>query len=319
MPLFLVFLLISSIACIFLSFFPALNFLGGLIWGVSIIMAGLYLNARKILLIFVFNLIILYVLSGATNTLFLIFFGGLSALVMSQMLVNEKKYYDILKIGMITAFLGVSVFLGLIFINTGEIGSEETKIQLEQYLTESLDRYEEAGLTAYPEETGLSREELEEQFAQMASIFSRLLPAIFYLEAFLLVFTMMFFASFLERKREIRRLKKKEFSQEFMPWQLAWIVIAGLALFLLGKDELATIYYLGSNILLVMTPILCYFGLSTLWYKVRQFSRGSKIAMLVGMIILFIFLSVAMIVLLALIGLFDSLLDFRKIRVQKEE
>ena len=87
----------------------------------------------------------------------------------------------------------------------------------------------------------------------------------------------------------------------------------------LGPDQLNPIYYLGSNILWTLVPIAVYFGLATIVHKIAGRRRSARVLIILGIIFLTLALPLSAIIFLSIIGLFDSLVDFRKLRTGQEE
>lgn len=313
MPVFVFYLMVSSLAACLMAVIPQLTFIIAIAWGASLIMSSLYLERIQVLIIFGINVLLLYGIAGGSTVFFYLSFFGAAVLVMAVLSTAHCDYYRLQKWGLITAVIGVSLFMGLIYLNTGEIGMTEMEAQLGSYLQDTL---QESGFFDIYEERGISNAEIEER---LLSSIVRHLPAFYYLQAIMVVFFMLLLASFLSLKRSIQRLKKKPYVQEIMPWQLVWVVITGLGLWLWGKDQANTIYYIGSNILLVMAPITIYFGLATVVYKLGyKKAAGSKL-IIVLIIILSIVFPLSALIFLGLIGLFDSLLDYRKLRLKGED
>ena len=110
---------------------------------------------------------------------------------------------------------------------------------------------------------------------------------------------------------------KRPYDQEVMPWQLVWVVIAGLSLWLIGREEMSLVYYTGSNLLVVLVPIAVYFGLATVIYKLKQRKTSTRNWIITFLVIITVIFPLSAIIFLAVVGLFDSLLDHRKLRVEK--
>jgi uncharacterized protein YybS (DUF2232 family) len=113
-------------------------------------------------------------------------------------------------------------------------------------------------------------------------------------------------------------LERRPFIKEIMPWQLSWMVIAGLACWLLGRDQMNWLYYSGANILAIVVPITIFYGSAVLAYWLQRLPKKSRKWMVILVVLLGLFFSVPTIIFIGLIGLFDSLLDYRKIRRKKE-
>lgn len=300
-----------------MAYIPSLTFIMAIFWGACLIVSSLYLDKQKLVFIYTINLGILYLLTGISSLFFYLSFFGLAALVMCLLVFNNKDYYYLQKWGLITAVLGVSVFLFVIFFSTGDIGIKQLEEQLTAYVGETIKMYEESGMLEMYQQQGILRADLEESMNSFATSIAKHLPAIYYLQAILAVFFMLLFASWVSLKRDIERLKKRPYIEEIMPWQLVWVAIAGLFLWLVGRSEMSLIYYAGSNILLIIVPIAVYFGLGALLSRFKQHnpSRGKWLS--IFLVIIAVLFPLSAIMFLSILGLFDALLDFRKLRIEE--
>ncbi|MEN6350207.1 MAG: DUF2232 domain-containing protein [Syntrophomonas sp.] len=310
MPAFVI-LILTSLCCYLISTMPSLTFILAIIWGTALISAVFYLKRGLMLVIYALNMGLMYAWGGSGNLLFYLAFFALAALVMSLMVSYNRDYYQVQKWGIITAVLCVSLFMGVVYLNSGGIGMKQMEHQLNSYFQESIKAYEDSGLMTLYEEQGMSKAEVEKSFAQIAAGIARHLPAFYYLQAIMVVFFMLLATVYVNLKLQIRRLKKRPYIQEIMPWPLVWVAIAGLGLWLLGREEMSQLYYAGSNILAVMVPVTFYFGLSALLFKIKEQKSKRKKWMIVALIVLSIVFPLSAVIFLCLLGLFDALLDFR--------
>ncbi|HQA07796.1 MAG TPA: DUF2232 domain-containing protein [Syntrophomonadaceae bacterium] len=195
---------------------------------------------------------------------------------------------------------------------------EQVEQQMEAQVEETIKYYEDSGLMELYEKQGLSSEEVKKALLSFMRAAVRHLPAFYYLQAIMAVFFMLFLASFWGQKRNLNRLIRKPFDQEIMPWQMAWVVIVGLVLWLWGRDQLSAIYYAGSNILLITVPIALYYGLAAVVYKVRRYQGRIRRVIAIVLVVLSLLFTASAIIFLTVIGLFDSLLDYRRLRAKEE-
>jgi hypothetical protein len=319
MPGFIKYLLITSLLSLMLVIFPSLTMVAAIFWGGSLILAGIYLSWKQIAGIIVFNIALIYTFAGANLLVYYLSFFGLAALVMSFLANRGQDYYHLQKWGITAAIIGVTLFILLIYVNTGEIGVAEMEQQLDTYLQENMQQFEQSGLIEAYEKRGISREDLEDGINNMIQTISRHLPACYYIQAILAAFFMLFVAAFMCRKANLERLRKRPYKSEIMPWQLAWVVIIGLALWLWGKGNMNSLYYTGSNILAVMVPISVYFGLSAVIFKLMEQKPVSRKWYTMILIVLSIFFLPSAVIFFSIIGVFDALLDYRKLRLEKED
>jgi len=319
LPAFIFYLAGTSAACSAMALLPELSLIPAILWGTLLILAGLHLELRKILIIYLINISLLFTMGGASNFLVYLTFFAIPAIVMTMLLFYRMNYYQIQHRGVIAAVLGVSLFLVFSYFSSGGVGITEMEAELNRSAEESIRVYEETGIFDIYEQMGISQADFEAALKQTTATFARHLPAIFYDQAIIAVFFILFFASYISRKRNIERLKKKSFREEIMPWQLVWIAIAGMGLWIWGRDELNYVYYIGSNILCIIVPIAIYYGLSSIIYKMAEQKRSTRMFMIIGLILLTMVFPLSAIIFLSIIGLFDSLVDFRRLRTGQEE
>lgn len=319
MPGFIKYLFITSVLALLMAGLPSLTLIMAIFWGASLILAAVYLNWRQLLSLLLVNILLLYVLTGASVLFYYLAFFGLAALVMSLLVNQSQDYYQVQKWGMAAAVVGVTLFTLIIYTTTGQSGTAEMEKQLNLYLQENMQEFEQSGIIELYEKRGIDREELENGIKQMVKTTARHLPAFYYLQAILATFFMLFLPAFLYRQADLERLKKRPYVNEIMPWQLAWVVIVGLALWLLGRAEMNSLYYAGSNVLVVMVPVSVYFGLSAVIFKLRQQNAIYRKWYAIALIMLSIFFLPSAVIFFSIIGVFDGLLDYRKLRLEKED
>ncbi|MDD4172327.1 MAG: DUF2232 domain-containing protein [Syntrophomonas sp.] len=316
MPGFVYLILISSAACLAMSTLPSLAFVSGIIWGISLLLGGHFTSRNHMLLIFALNILLLYGLAGSSNLFFLLIFGTPS-FIMGLLLAAKKGYYELQRWGMVSALLLVSLFIGLAYYNNGDVNTLHT--ELNQYLEDSIELAEESGFIELYEQQGISPEEMKNILAGAAQWFFMHLPALYYLQAILAVFLVLTLSAYISRKRNLPILTHKPFAEEIMPWQFVWAIIIALALWIWGRDQMTNMYYVGSNLLVVGAPVTVYYGLSSLKYQwMRITPRAQRWALIIFIMNMLVFTLPATIF-IGLWGLFDSLLDYRKLNHKKEE
>jgi len=312
LPAIIFFLLATSLACTAMALLPQLAMIPAIAWGVFLIVAGVYLDTGKILFIYLVNITLLFIITEAGTFLIYLAFFGIAAMVMSLLVSCKRDYYQVQKAGVVTAVLGVSLFLLSSYLYLGGIGISELEASLNQSAEESIRIYEEIGLFEAYEQMGVSSEEFENLLKGTTAAFARHLPAIYYNQAIIAVFLMLLMAAWVSPKSQLERLKKMPFREERMPWQLVWLAIAGLGLWIWGRDELNVIYYIGSNLLWIIVPIAIYFGLATIVHTTERQKRSTRIFTTTGLILMALIYPLFVIIVVSLIGLFDSLVDFRR-------
>ncbi len=319
MPSIAYLVVISSAACLFMGRSPYMTFIAAVIWGVSLIIGGYYLNGKYLALVFGLNLIILYGLTGSTGLFYALGFFGMPSFLMGYRLGRyQNGYYQLRKWGLVSAVLAVSLFLSLAY-NFGELQVATLQNEIENYMHQGLIGSGDTNILKVYEEQGISQEEVENSIALVARGLIMHLPALYYLQALITVLIILSLSAYYCRRRNLPILNKRPFSEEVMPWQFAWGIIVGLSLWLWGRDEMTTLYYAGSNLLVILAMVTVYFGLSSLVYRWQIMNPTTKRWTLILFIGASLAFTLPAIIFIGFLGLFDSLLDYRKVRFKKED
>jgi len=313
LPAFVLYLILSCLTCLVMINIPSLMFVLAIIWGIILILTGLETNKKQLTIIYAANLLLLWFLAGTIDFLYI----GLPALAMAFRAINKNSgYYNLLKVGLGTAVIAGGLLLGLIYLN-GDNGITQVEHQINNYVKENLELYENSGAFELYRDTGMSEAEFESSLYKIVHVMVQHMPALYFLQTIMITAITLYLASRLARRRGLNRLEKRPFAGEQLPWQFAWVVIAGLGLWLTGQEE-STMRLIGSNLLAVMAPVLAYFGLSVLAFKLNNVHPFRKPWLTVLIVITAIFLTLPVLIFLILLGLFDSLIDYRKLRTDKE-
>lgn len=318
MPLFVKIVLGTSSLAVLMALLPFLTVVVAILWGCSLLLAALNLDQKRLITVIIINIIIVLSLSGLEETLFLLAFFIIPAVVISLGAQQDRDYYQLQRGGVTVAVIAISLLLGGLYYSTGDMGMVQLEQEIAAQVEDIVEYYDDVGLMNIYEEQGISAQELKEALVSFMGAAVRHLPAFYYLQAIMAVFFMLFLASFWCQKRNLNRLIRKPFDQEIMPWQMAWVVILGLALWLWGRDQLSTVYYIGSNILLLTVPIALYYGLAAVVYRIRQYKQRTRRIMVIVLAVLSLLFTASAIIFFTVIGLFDSLLDYRRLRTKEE-
>ncbi|MEA1961570.1 MAG: DUF2232 domain-containing protein [Bacillota bacterium] len=307
-------LLVSGFACWMITAVPSMMFVAAIIWGVSLVLSAYYLDVTRLFLLFATNILLLYFLSSNGMGFAPALMYGMPFLVMGVLVNKGRDYYELQKWGVLTALISVVLLMLITYLSVGQEILLSIDQQVETYVEESIEISKESGIIGFYEERGISLEEVEESVRAMSHTFVRYLPAFYILQAIAAIYLVLLLSAYIARKRQLPILAKKPFKDEIMPWQLAWVVIAGLGLWLWGRNEMSTIYYLGGNILAVVFPITVYFGTAEISYRISRFKPGHRKWAIMFVVFLTLVFSISALVFVGLLGLFDSLLDYRKQR-----
>lgn len=331
---FVFYALTTSILCFLLLAVPALTLILAVVWGLLVVMAGLHHKPGYLWLMALLNgfSLMFYVAlvhrnygtalvlqEGAAALMAFGCFFGLAIYTMGFLAARGNGYYKIRAWGIAAVLVGVSIYLGWAYFIHGSIGVREMEAELNLRFDEAINTYESTGMLEVYAKQGISKQDLKATFKNLSHTVARHLPASYYLQGIVAVFFILITASFLSRRRKIDRLIRKPYLMETMPWVLAWVVIAGLAFCLWGYDQKNVYYYIGSNIIVIMAPITCYYGLAAVIYKLGEMNPNPRRWLMVVLILLSAVFLPSAIIFLSLFGVFDSLLDFRRLRLRRED
>jgi len=318
LPGFVYFIVISSLSCLLINSYPSSAFIGGIAWGVSLVLGGNFLTRKKLGILFGLNILLLYGLTGSSS-LFILLVFGIPSFIIGLLLSLKKGYYELQKWGMVSAVVLVTLFMSLAYYNTGNGLIPNLQYEIDNYVQESVNLSEDTGFLKFYEQQGISQEDMKENIAIVAHWMVVHLPAFYYIYTILAVYIILSLSSYISRKKNLSILARRPFREEIMPWQFTWVIIIALSLWLWGRDEMMNIYYVGSNLLVITSLITMYYGLSCIAYRWEKMNPKRKgLALILFIITIFVF-TLPAIIFVGLLGLFDSLLDYRKLNHKKEE
>jgi Predicted membrane protein (DUF2232) len=313
LSVFIYLVLITSGAGLVMSTVPPLASVSAIIWGVALILGGHLTGRWQLIAVMGSNLLLLYGLSGSSNLFYILIFG-FPALAMGLLLNADQGYYQLQKWGMIVALLLVSLFMGLAYYNSGAEGTLWEQAAMDRYVQESVKLSEDSGFIAFYEQQGLGQPEMQADIERAGRWMFMHLPALYYLQAILAVWLVLRLSAYLSRRKGLPILYCKPFREEIMPGQLAWVVIVALVLWLWGRDAMNDWYYMGSNLLLIAVPVTSYYGLAILSYHLAVLKPLSQRWAVSSFIILALLFTPVIVIFVSLLGLFDSLQDYRKLK-----
>jgi uncharacterized protein YybS (DUF2232 family) len=314
---FLYLTLITSSACWVMSSLPSWAFVSGIVWGICLLLGGYLLSRKNMILIFGLNILLLYGLSGSSNLFFLLIFG-IPSFIMGLLLSGQKGYYELQKWGMLTAVLLTSLFLVMTYYYAGDDAITTIQAEINQYINESGNLSDDSEFLKLYEQQGISPEEVKNNITLLVRWIVIHQPALYCIQSILAVYLILICSAYISRRKQLPILTHKPFREEKMPWQFAWAIIIALSLWLWGRDGMMNLYYIGSNLLVIAIPITVYYGLAGLAYLWPKAPPRRRKWTMIFLVIFCVLFPLAAIIFISLLGLFDSLLDYRKLDYKKE-
>jgi hypothetical protein len=173
-----------------------------------------------------------------------------------------------------------------------------------------LPTLEISGFSEYYDSQGLTKPMLKELFQNFLQGLAGLRPGLYILESWIRILLGVAFAKFLLRKQGW--IFSPPFSLQRMAWQLDWVIILGLALWLSGQQwSQGLITQTGANVIFLMTPFAFYFGLSLTAYLIRHWKIRPWLLVIIGLAT--IFLPTQALLFITMLGVFDPLIDYRNL------
>ncbi|NLK00215.1 MAG: YybS family protein [Clostridia bacterium] len=236
---------------------------------------------------------------------------GSLGLVLGYMLKRGSPLGHTLIAAFGTAILTMTLIFFLpLLASDGQQGLRE---ELSTTMDELLLRWQQAGVF---EREGINRQAVEESLNKSMDWFMKILPSMTVITAMISAFLNFIISRGFLRRLGVDISELPPFRSWRVPWFTSWGIVFGLGLALLGDYlDMGRLFYAGQNVVLSLTPIILVMGLSV---AVHMYSRlKSQFVKLILIFVSFFYLPLTIGV-LALVGAFDPLVDFRKILSNKE-
>lgn len=304
---------LTAILAISGVYIPFLGAVTSMIWTIPIVVAvvrhGLSIG---ILATIVAGIIMFLSVSPLTAIFLIIQYGGLG-LLFGYLFKNQASAGRTLLLGAIVAGISFAISFNLFMLVTGADLNSMQK-ELSASMETVVEMYRNMGL--FNSDNGFTEAEFRKMFDFMVQAFVVLIPGLVIIYGIVVALV-----NFLLGRVVLKRLgapitKLPSFSEWRLPWYLVYGVIIALGTVVLGnKTEVDWLVKIGVNILYVYLPILLILGVSvfTYFYKSWKLTKAFRL-----MIIVFFFLYFNFwFTLLPFIGLFDLVLNFRRLGDEK--
>ncbi|MFZ3172570.1 MAG: DUF2232 domain-containing protein [Carboxydocellales bacterium] len=294
-------------------FLPGMQIIFSLFWAVPIVYLirryGLYQGCLAILLAG----IIAAIVSDPENGLLAMLEIGSLALVMGLLYKNGVPARQAMWICVFIAVLLQLIILGATY---GQYTTQAAEVQqdMEKQLDEIIASYKQAGLIVTSPE-GLSEESLRKGIRKSAILAWQLVPGT---AVILATLSALFNYRFAYRYMLTRQMSLPEdisFGSWRFPWYVIWGMIIGLGLLLIGEDN-GVVKLLGMNIIMVSLFGSLILGLAVLSYYLSRVALPWFLKIII--IFFLIFNGIISIMILTIIGLFDPVVNFRRLEAKTQ-
>jgi hypothetical protein len=225
------------------------------------------------------------------------------------------RYFSLGKVLVASFSAGVIGFglfwLHQLYLQAGHLGMHFIETSFVDYFNYIfLPTLEASGLGEYYEAQGLTQPVLKEYFNGFLQSLARLRPGLYIFEEWARILLGIVIGKLVLKHREL--LPNPPFSMQRMAWELDWVIIAGLVFWLVGDHwNQDLLNQIGANLIFLMTPIAFYFGLSLVFYIIKNWRPRPW--WLVIMAVVIIFLPTQACLFITVLGVFDPLIDYRNL------
>lgn len=295
-------------------YIPVLGIFTGLVWAIPIMLLVMRHNLKLGIMGLVVAGVLISIFVGPLQGILLIVNLGGMGLVYGYAFKNNISPIK-------TLFFG-TVISALSTVATILLSSLVTNLPVTQWLTdmklafdEAINMYEKMGIL----DKALPPEVTAEEFKnQMFTFMERLLPASLVAASMFSAFINYVIAGKVLKKIGYQISGIPPFREWHFPWYIIWGVIVGLGMLVLGKHyNYEQVVLVGQNILYIYYPILVVSGISVFSYfwKTQKYARIMRFVVFGGLFLV----PSAFIILVLLIGLFDPLIDYRRMVSEKKD
>lgn len=275
------------------------------IWGVLMLLAVFLVGSRKGLPMAAWSLLTGYVVA-------LIIFGTTALNIMSLVplagllgVLGWHKHWPV----RVTFFwsAALAAVLGTIpalsFMAQGL-----SSINVSDMINTTVQQYQTSGLLVMMQQQGITEEQIRDLLQQGIQLYSLILPSFAALIAFIEFGFVFYFARTWFNKDQ----ERISFTRWRLPWYAVWGAVLGIAFYLLGEQFSWSIFrVVGINLMVIYGALSAVLGTSVFVYLLKspKIPLFFKIALIITSIIYF-FVSI---VSLVMFGLFDLVLNFRRL------
>lgn len=310
---------LALLLCLVIMQIPLLAFPATVFWGFILLLLAYRVSGRASAVAAVIGLAFVFLLTGyrlewSYNAMLM-----LPVAFMAWWMPRKETAREARGAILIVMLLAVAYFLGAAYYYLGTQGLDEVERDVSAMADDSLYSPENAFLMELYKNQGISIDQFEQSFAEVMHWMFRLIPALFVLRSLAGIMLAYILAGWWARRHKLAGPPDLQYSREILPWQAVWVVIAGLSMWLLDWNYRGLVFYTGANLLFFAMWVTAYYGLAVFVYWRQQAERPLNPWVVLVMIVSVLLVPHFYIMLAALIGLFDALLDYRKLRPQKEE
>jgi len=212
--------------------------------------------------------------------------------------------------GTFTMIVSTLLLYYIVFLVTG-INNLDITGQLKEAIDPAIDMYKKMGIISA--EKGISESDVRDILHFYFNMLGYLFPALFAFAGMTSAFLNYFALGKILFRFKMDIPKLPPFRYWHLPWWIIWGFITGFGITLAGKywgNE--TLSMVGSNIMLLYSPVFFILGLSVATYFSNKFLGSDKVYRILLPVAIFLLMPYSG-MLICLIGMFDLLFNYRRI------
>ena len=307
---------VTAIIALLGTFIPLLNLLTFMVVTTPIILVILRNRFSTGVMSSIVAAFLVGIFSGPFVALFFYIQFMFLALAYGYMIEKKDPVAKIISFGTLISVAG-TVLVFLLVSVTGGLTIEQQKIIFNETVDRTIEQYEKNGMLRDLENQGYTQEEIREMLNGVVKFITGIIPTLVVIASALSALLNYLVASMLLRRFQYKPPAFPPFSEWRMPWQYIWGFLGAWVLLLLG-DTLnnATMLLISQNVLIAYGAVFFVTGISTVAYIFKNVEISP--VMRIAFVLLVFFMLQSIVVISAIVGLLDTLLDTRKKIAQRK-
>ncbi len=306
-----VLVLYSTILVLASLFVPLVGVFTTFVWFVPLVILTIKNGFKNSLIGSIIMFFIISILSLPQNT-FMFFIQYVPvALIYCYLFEKKADFKTLISSGLIVSILS-SAFRILFMVFVLDIDYSKWLNSMKKMADETVEFYKTSGLWEQISKGPIKPEDFKEMIYSFSELMANITPAILVTFGLLYAFISLLFTIRILKKKDLPVAEVTSFTKWKLPWQMVWIAIIALSSLLLGDffgNKILLI--IGQNIVYILVPFFLLSGFSAAVYFLKKWNLSIIFKIILVAIIVFNF--PLFLVLILLLGLFDPLVNLRKI------
>lgn len=306
---------IATILALIGLFLPPISLITNFLWIIPIIVICLRHDLRSGILVLLVTTILIMMFGTPLSGLALVLEYGIVGLIYGYAFRNKLSVGKTLFYGCVATVIGTMLVILISFALTG-FSPDYLQSQAQEAMDMTMEMYEQMGLIEQLAERGLSEEQIQSTMQGLLTVIIYLIPGFMIVSSLSSAFLSFYVSRLVLKKMHISLPDIPPFKTWRIPWYYIWGFIAAFGLFLLGDyAQIKAAKIIGQNVMLVYAPIFFVIGMAILNFYLNKFNVGKPIRSLIVIMTLLNFPFAFM--LFASLGMFDTLIDYRRLGERK--